>query len=352
MVLFRRSVVVVAMLWSALAAGTTEAAPSGTPAPGAGQTKAAPADEEDDAPTPAPLTVGSMAIASVSDLAVEAMAVDVSLDRVTYNYRLRNKGSSKLDLAASVAMPDLEVNNDANVAYALPAETPENPVNLSVKSNDAPIATTSAVQATALGLDRLADLKAAHLPLIPFGTATDEALAAAKPDVLTHLESLGLVTPRDASQPDTPLIADWSLRVVQGWTQPLAPNAVTNVSVGFAPIKAIYRVDAGTVTGLNALKDQVCLTAPIIAGVRAMLKNKDATADVADIALANDGPARWLDNPAATVAVRKPQPNSLIAFCGMDAASANKPVVTGTMPGSDQATGLRVLIFTPAPANK
>ncbi len=312
-------------------------------APAAGQT-----DEDEEAPTPAPLTVGSMAIASDNNLAVESMAVDVAVDRVVYNYRLRNKGSAKLSLAASVALPDLEVSSEGNTVYNLPSAVAENPVGLVVKSSDQPVPTTPGVLAFALGIDRLAEIKAAGLPLIPFGEAQDKAIAAAKPDVLSKLADLGLVTPRDPAQPDTPVIADWSLRVVHGWTQILDPAAATLVAVSFAPVKASYRVDAANLVGFNALKDQVCLTPAIMAAARALLKGKDALAEVDDITLANDGPARWLDNPPATVAVRKPQASAVVAFCGMDAASAGKSVVTGKMPGSGEAAGLRVLIFSAA----
>ena len=303
-------------------------------------------EEEEDQATQAPLTLGSMAVASDPALQVEAMAVDVALDHVGYTYKLRNKGKAKLQLAASVALPDLEVNTDNNNVYDLPSQTADNPEKLEVKIGGKPLPTTPYVQAIALGIDRLSNLKAEGMPLIPFGAATDKAIAAARPDQLARLEMLGLVTPRDPSQPDTPVIADWSLHVVHGFTLTLDPDASTDVTVGFMPVKATYRVDAASLAGFNALKDQVCLTPPIMSAAKALVKGKGAVALVSDITLANDGPARWLENPGATVAVRKPQPNSVVAFCGMDPASAGKPVVTGKMPGSDQAAGLRILVFS------
>lgn len=322
-----------------LAVGTAALA-----APTAGQG----GEEEEDQATQAPLTMGSMALASDPSLVVEGMAVDVAQDRVSYAYKLRNKGKDKLALAASVALPDLEVNTETNNVYDLPSQSAENPEMLEVKLGDKPVQTTPFVQAIALGLDRAADLKAAAVPLIPFGAATDKAIAAAKPEELNKLEALGLVTPRDPAQPDTPVIADWSLHVVHGFTLALAPDSTSAVTVTFAPVKATYHVDVQSLAGFNALKEQVCLTPPIMAAAKALAKGKGAQVVVSDITLANDGPARWLDNPAATIAVRKPQPTSVVAFCGMDAASAGKPVVTGKMPGSDQAAGLRVLIFSPA----
>ena len=52
------------------------------------------------------------------------------------------------------------------------------------------------------------------------------------------------------------------------------------------------------------------------------------------------------DPAPATTTVRRPKPNSVVVFCGMDAATANQPVVKGTMPGSSEAAGLRVLVFS------
>ncbi len=348
LVALRPAIIAAAALWCASSLPASLPAMAAGEAAGAGQAggSGGRTEEEEDAPTPAPLTVGSMAIASDSGLAIEAMAVDVADDRVTYSYRLRNKGPAKLSLAASVALPDLEVNSEGNNVYNLPAQTPENPINLAVKANDQPVVTTPALQAVALGLDRQNEIKAEGLPLIPFGAAMEKALAAAKPDALGRLASLGLVTPRDPAQPDTPVIADWSLRVVHGWTQPLDPGAVTVVAVSFAPVKAVYRLGASSLVGFDALKEQVCLTPAVMTAARALLKAKDAQVEVADITLANDGPARWLDNPAASIAVRKPQPNSVVAFCGLDQASFGKPVVTGKMPGSGEAAGVRVLIFS------
>jgi hypothetical protein len=303
-------------------------------------------DEGEEQPIPAPLALGSMAIASDPALKIDAMAVDVAIDRVSYAYSLKNLGTTSLALAASIAFPDLEVNNEGTIVYDLPSQNPENVVNMTVQANGRPVATTPLVAALALGVDRLAELKAANLPLIPFGEATARALEATKPDTLEKLQRLGVVTPRDASDPDAPVIADWSLHVVHSWTQVLAPKSNTNVVVSYAPIKAVYTIDAGSLSGFDALKEQVCLTPQAISAAKALLSQKGAMLDVADITLANDGPARWLDNPPASVAVRKPAADAIIVFCGIDAATQAQDVVKGTMPPSSEAPGLRILIFS------
>ena len=303
-------------------------------------------DQDEEGPTPAPLMVGALAIASDADLAIERMTLDVSVDRVTYAYGFKNRGKADLKLATSVSMPDLEVNTEGTTIYDLPSKVAENPVGLAVTAGGAPVTTTIAMQALALGVDRLADLRDAKLPLLPFGAETDKALAGIQPETLARLVALGLVTPRDQAEPDTPLLADWTLHTVHSWMQPLPAGATTEVKVTFQPVKAVYGVRGDGLPGFEALKDQVCLTPQILAGAKALLKGKDDHLEVDDLTLANDGPARCLDNPPGTVRVTKPKPDSVVAFCGMDAATAGQPVVLGKLPGSADAPGLRVLIFS------
>jgi hypothetical protein len=334
---FRFAVALGAMSGFAVSAAAEQ--PAGPPA-------AAQQTDEEETPTPAPLTVGSMAIASDAALSVDGMAVDVAIDRVTYAYKFKNTGATKLALSASVALPDLEVSNEGTTVYVLPSQTAENVIDLTVRSGGQVVRTTPYVQAVALGVDRLADLKAANIPLIPFGDAVEQALAGAKPETLAKLEGLGLLTPPDPAEPDTPVVADWSLHVVHEWTQTLDPKTATDVVVGFTPIKAVYTIDAASLGGFDALKEQVCLTPQVMAAAKTLLGVKGATADVVDITLANDGPARWLNNPAASVAVRKPAVDSIVVFCGMDPATQSQAVVKGTMAGGSEASGLRVLIMT------
>ena len=68
-----------------------------------------------------------MAVASDPALAIEGMALDIAADRVTYTYRLHNKGTARLALAASVAMPDLEVNTEGATVYDLPTQAARTP---------------------------------------------------------------------------------------------------------------------------------------------------------------------------------------------------------------------------------
>jgi hypothetical protein len=75
------------------------------------------------------------------------------------------------------------------------------------------------------------------------------------------------------------------------------------------------------------------------------LKNGGAW-QVTELSVASDAPNNWNDSPNPTLSVQKPEPGSIVAFCGMDEKSAGKPVALGT--AADDSQDIRVVIFAPA----
>ena len=110
------------------------------------------------------------------------------------------------------------------------------------------MATKAAVRANALGVDRLVEIQAEHLPLLPFGAATTDQLAA-----------LGIVLPRDPTRPKAPLTGDWSLEVVHTWRMALPAGKTTPVVVKFAPIAAHYHLAKGDEDDIGDLTEELCL---------------------------------------------------------------------------------------------
>ena len=68
---------------------------------------------------------------------------------------------------------------------------------------------------------------------------------------------------------------------------------------------------------------------------------------VTEIALVNEPPLRWFDSPTASVSVKKPGPDAIVAFCGMDAGAADQPVVRGAEFGGADPRDFRILIIEP-----
>jgi hypothetical protein len=304
-------------------------------------------DDAASAPTPSALAVGAMQIASHANLQVESSDVNIAGDRIVYAYSLRNAGAADLDLTASVALPELRASQDNEETWALAADDPENPVALAVTGDGAPVATTAQLRVTALGLDRMTEVKGAQLPLIPFGAAAEKALAGLAPETVDRLAALGVVSPRDPTEPGAAPTADWALNVTRTWRQVLPAGKTTSVGVTFAPIKADYRLAKGDEGALAEAKDDVCLSASTLA---ALTKRLDAggALETTEYAVDLSPPAHWLDSPPMTIAVKKPKPDSIVAFCGIDERSAGKPIVVGAPPDESGAGQISVVVFTPA----
>ncbi|MGC1863532.1 MAG: DUF4424 family protein [Methylocystis sp.] len=298
-------------------------------------------------PTPAVLVVGPLQIASDANLAVEGTRVSVAVDNVAYTYQLKNKGQTELDLFASIAMPVLAASVDGSETWALPSSNAENPVDLVVTADGAKIATKVGMHANALSVDRLAEIRAARLPLVPFGPEIDRAVAALTPDAADKLAALGVLSPRDPTQASAAITADWTLEAVHSWQQRLEPGKTTALTVSFKPVKAEYTLDKSGVAGLDALKDDACLSSQTLNTIKSKLRAKNGALSLVDIALSNDAPVRWLESPSAVVSVQKPVPETIVAFCGIDPKTVGQPRVVGTIPSAEQSEGFRVLMFSP-----
>jgi len=314
--------------------------------PAFAQTKppAADAPEAPSPPAETSLTVGALQIGSLPDLEIAGFDISVAANTVSYSYYLKNNAAADLAVTAAVALPELQASADGSETWTLAANDADNFVGLTVTAAGAPVPTKAEIHAYALGIDRLAELEADHLPPIPFGAEADKALGALAPEAADRLAALGVVSPRDPKEPKAPVTPDWTLNVVRTWRQVLPPGKTTPVVVKFVPVAAHYRLAKGDEDDVADLKDDLCLKPPVLAALQSRLKSSGAWA-VTDLSLADDPPARWIDSPAATLSVQKPKPDAIVAFCGMDEKTASKPTVLGTAP--DENDGIRIVIFEP-----
>jgi hypothetical protein len=304
-------------------------------------------DAADTAQTPDPsaLSVGALHTGASPDLTIAGIDISVAGNSVVYSYYLQNTASSELALAATVALPELQASTDGSETWVLSSNDAENPVSLSVTAAGAPVTTTPQVRIEALDIDRTAAVKAEHLPLIPFGPAIDKALAALSPDVARRLAAMGVVSPRDPDDPSEPVVANWTLKVVHAWRLTLPPNKTTPLAIKFTPVVGRYKLAKGDQDSLDEMKDDLCLKPPALTALQTRLKNGGAW-QVTELSVASDAPNNWNDSPNPTLSVQKPEPGSIVAFCGIDEKSAGKPVVLGT--AADDSQDIRIVIFAPA----
>ncbi len=304
-----------------------------------------PATNGADEPAQSSLIVGALQIGSANNLEVPGFDINVATDSVSYSYFLKNNGPAELAVAAAVSLPELQASSDRSETWVLAANDAENPVGLTITAAGAAVTSAAEVRAYALGVDRLAEIRAAHLPLIPFGPDVDKALAALSADTADHLAALGIISLRDPAQPRALLTADWSLDVVRSWRLVLSPGQTTPIVVKFTPVAARYTLAKEDQDDIDDLKDDVCLTPHALSVLQSRLKGNDAW-KVTDISLATDPPAHWIDSPSPTLAVRKPGSQAIVAFCGMDEKTASQSTVLGT--ASDDSNEMRIAIFEPA----
>jgi hypothetical protein len=288
------------------------------------------------------LVVGALQTGSAPNLEVEGIDISVAVNTVVYSYFLKNKGSTELELAAAVSLPELRASADGSDTWVLASSDPENFVGLNVTAASTAVTTKAEVHAYALGLGRLAEIKAEHLPLIPFSPEVDKALASLSPEATDRLAALGIISSRDPEHPKAPVTANWSLDVVRSWRQVLPPGKTTPVVITFTPVVAQYSLAKGDQEHLDEMKDDLCLKPQVVGALQSRLQGGGGW-KVTDISLAAD--AHWVDSPSPTLSVQRPTSDAIVAFCGMDDKTASKQVILGVAP--DDSDEIRIVIFEP-----
>jgi hypothetical protein len=295
-------------------------------------------------PSEAALTVGALQIGSAANLEVASFEIGVTAKSVAYSYFVKNAGTAELAVAASVTLPNLHASSDGSETWILAKYDPENFVDLTVSSGGTPVATKAELRATALGVDRAAEIKANHLPLIPFGMETSKALTGLSPESADRLAALGVTSLHDPAEPKAMVKPDWTLDVVHSWRQILPAAKTTPIVIKFVPVVARYRLMKGDEEELDDIKAAVCLKPQVVNTLQSRLKG-GGILDVTEISLADYAPG-WIESPAAQISVQKPRPEAVIAFCGMDEKTAGKASVQGIAP--DDNDGVRIVIFETA----
>jgi len=304
-----------------------------------------PATTNADEPDQSSLIVGALQVGSASTLEIGRVDISVGADGVAYSYFLKNTGPQALALAASVSLPELQASADRSETWKLAGNDPENPIGLAITAANSPVTTQADVHAYALGIDRRDEIKAAQLPLIPFGAEIDKALGGLSANAAERLAALGIISVRDPEHPAAPLTADWTLDVVRSWSVTLPPGKTTPVVIKFTPVVAKYTLEKGDEDDLDDLKDDACLTSQVLNTLKSRLRINGSW-KITDLTLAADAPAHWIDSPNPTLSVRKPVPQAIVTFCGIDEKTASQPAVLGTAP--DDSDEIRIVIFEPA----
>jgi hypothetical protein len=324
----------IALVQSPPVSAQTKGAPKAPPA-------AAPAEPAPPQPVFAALEIPGLAIASNPNLEVEGIEIAVSTERVTYSYRIRNKASTDIRVAATFALPEFTAPTGEGQVHRVGSA--ENPIGLTLTADGAPIDAKVEMHAWVLGVDRVQDLKAENIPLVPSGPEAARALMGLSPDTLNRLINLGLVAP---PTPDgNPPAPDWSLTIDYVWEQVFPASKTTNLVASFRPIVGTYQLDKDNANDLDEIQDEVCLPAAALRALKTRLRTRGMSS-ISDLVISTASPMRWLAKPAANLIIDKPTTDTTVAVCADDVKNASPTRVTGTLQ-DDQTNTIRLLLIGP-----
>ena len=238
------------------------------------------------------------------DVSVSSFEVKVAGDIATVTYGLRNKGAKDVALTGVFNIGDYTPIALGDTVL-LPSEDPENPVKLTLTLDGAPLASTPQTRTYAIDTDETADLRAAGLPLIPFGPAYEMALAALSVDQADRLAGMGLLSVR--ANPPVKREAKWTLETRRALRLNLKAGKTALLGATFTMTKARSKIGPADQSKIDDLKGSYCASDKVRKAMSARLKAKGSwtmTAYNTTLDSVFDG----VDNPPGKFTVQKPAP--------------------------------------------
>lgn len=184
----------------------------------------------------ATLGAGGLVFVQTSDVKMVREDLYVSPYEVRVSYQFRNESDTDADTLVAFPLPDIEGSGDFMVA--IPGDDPENPFGFETEVNGEPVAAELHQYAFATNIDHTAYLKSLGIPLLPFGIATFEAIAALDEATQRELFARGLVVPMqyytDAGEL-TEYYPVWTVKTTYSWTAHFPAGETVTVAHRYRP---------------------------------------------------------------------------------------------------------------------
>lgn len=194
---------------------------------------AAPAFAND---TMSQLGTGGLIFLTSESVTMQSEDLYVSPDQVRVRYEFTNSSQDDQTALVSFPLPDIEGSGDFMVN--VPGEDPENLFGFTTTFNGAPVDVTLHQYVFAFGVDQTELLRQLGVPLVPFGTATSEALNALEPADQQKLMHLGLVIPMEYDNGDgwrTDYTPIWTLKSTYTWEATFKAGETAVVEHSYTP---------------------------------------------------------------------------------------------------------------------
>lgn len=228
------------------------------------------------------LGTGGLVFLTSAKVAMQSEDLFVSTDQVRVAYEFRNDGEE--DETALVAFPLPDITGSGDFMVSIPTSDDANIFGFTTTFDGEPVAVTQHQYAFAFGVDHTALLNGLGVPLLPYSTATQEALdALPEADQATLLHN-GLVIPTEydiGQGMQTSYVPVWTLKTTYTWEAIFKAGEV-------AEVVHTYRPSVGGTVGVTFLAepyegydpaktyaDRYCTDESFVSAVRRTLPNPD-----------------------------------------------------------------------------
>jgi hypothetical protein len=177
--------------------------------------------------------LGAGGLELVRNEVVELLSEDlyVSAAKIEVTYHFRNKTDAPVTYLVAFPLPALDAKTPEEMNIQLPIQDSDDFVGFEVAVNGKPVTASIEQRATALGVDRTAELRRLGLPLNPIALSVNDrikALPAADREALNR-EGLILVDEYSAQ-------AAWRLDQTYYWEQTFQPGEEIVISHVYRPV--------------------------------------------------------------------------------------------------------------------
>ena len=197
--------------------------------------------------TMAELAAGGLTFVAADNVSMRSEDLYISPKEVRVDYVFHNDGREDRTALVAFPMPDVEGSGDFMVS--VPNPDSDNFMNFSVAIDGRPVTPAIDRHAFAVDVEITGDLAAHAVPLLPFGDATAQALAALPKDLLADWIERGIVVPMDyddGSGWKTDYVPMWKLKTTYWWRTTFPAGRDLKVAHRYTP-------SVGATAGLNFL---------------------------------------------------------------------------------------------------
>lgn len=196
---------------------------------------------------------GGLSFAANPSIRIEQQDVLVAPDKISITYTIHNEATTPQAIYVSFLLPDLDANAIAEGELALASTDPANFVQFTVTADGQPVAMRTEHRVTALGLEVLALLAAAELPLFPFAD-----MLAAKLEALMPAQRIELLERGVIKEDGTAIAPAWNFKTIAYWRQSFAPDQTITIRHAYRPIASTTTLPPEAIA---ALRKRSCLSA-------------------------------------------------------------------------------------------